>query len=95
MARELNELELRAVCRMLFETCVYVRTTFGKWRAARHRPTQDELLMLGMRIKTAEDQILRLGNSPPTRGHDMDLLIDRLGRDIEKNSPGFREGEGT
>jgi hypothetical protein len=86
MIRELNEPELRAVCRMLFETCVYVRTTFGKWLVNKHRPTQDELLMLGMRIKMAEDQIMRLGEGPPTRGHDVDLLIDRLSKDIEKNS---------
>jgi hypothetical protein len=92
--RELNEAELRAVCRMLFETCVYVRTTMGKWWTEKHRPTKDEMLMLGMRLKQAEDQILRLGNSPPTRGHDMDLLIDRLGRDIEANNPGYVEKQG-
>jgi hypothetical protein len=91
VVRELNEPELRAVCRLLYETCVYTRTTFGKWRLAKHRPTQEELLQLGMRIKSAEDQLMRLASVPPTSGHDMDIFIERLGRDIEKNSQEQKE----
>jgi hypothetical protein len=91
VARELNEAELRAVCTLLYETCVYTRTLFGKWRAAKHRPTQEELLQLGMRIKSAENQLMRLATVPPTSGHDMDIFIERLERDIAKNSQEQKE----
>lgn len=92
--RELNEREVRAVSRMLYETCVLVRTTLGRWLEAKHRPTRDELLHLGIRIKHIEDEIMRQGKGPPTTGHDFDLLIEGLSRDIEKNSPGFIDPDG-
>jgi hypothetical protein len=91
VARELNEPELRAVCTLLYNTCVYTRTTFGKWRFSKHRPSQEELLQLGVRIKSAEDQLLRLVSVPPTSGHDMDIFIERLERDIEKVSQEQKE----
>ena len=82
--RKLNEAEVRAALTLVTFLAQKTRSTLGKWQQSGKRPSFDAYFELMQELLAAEQAIHGVAKGPPTDGHSLDPMIDRVLEELRR-----------